>query len=78
MLATGERIRANAWGRYYVSNECNGCGLCSDIAPLNFAPSWDGSYYGVAAQPDDPAEDVAMQAARESCPLHCVHDDGDE
>jgi ferredoxin len=77
MLATGERIRANAWGPYYVSNECNGCGLCAYIAPFNFSPSWDGSYLGVAAQPDDPAENVAMEDARASCPLHCIHDDGD-
>lgn len=77
MPATGERIRANAWGRYYVTNECTGCGLCSYIAPLNFAPSWDGGYYGVAIQPQNPAEDAAMEAARDACPQLCIHDDGD-
>ena len=78
MHATGERIRANAWGRYYVSDECNACGLCCYAAPLNFAPSWDGSYYGVAGQPSNPTERAAMEVARDSCPLHCIHDDGDE
>jgi ferredoxin len=78
MLATGERIRANAWGRYYVTDECDGCGLCSFIAPANISRSWDGSYYGVAIQPENPAEVAALEAARDACPLLCLHDDGDE
>jgi ferredoxin len=78
MLATGERIRANAWGRYYVTNDCSGCGLCFDIAPLNFSRSWDGSYYGVAIQPENSAEVAAMEAARDTCPQLCIRDDGDE
>lgn len=77
MLAAGEPFRANAWGRYYVTDLCDGCGLCAAFAPLNFAPCWDGSYYGVAAQPQNPAEEEAMQAARDSCPLLCIGDDGD-
>lgn len=76
MLATGERIRANAWGPYYVSDECNGCGLCAYAAPLNFAPSWDGTYYAVVAQPGDLTERIDMEAARDSCPLQCIHNDG--
>jgi ferredoxin len=77
MLATGERIRANTWGRYYVTNGCNGCGLCCYIAPLNFGRSWDGSYYAVAIQPESPAEVVAVEAARDACPQLCIRDDGD-
>lgn len=29
MLPTGERLRANVWGRYYVTDECDGCGICA-------------------------------------------------
>jgi ferredoxin len=78
MPATAERLRANAWGRYYVTSECNGCGLCAYAAPLNFAPSWDGTYFAVAAQPENRAEQAALEVALDSCPQHCIHDDGDE
>jgi ferredoxin len=78
MQATGERIRANAWGRFYVTDECDGCGLCSFIAPASFSRSWDGSYYGLAVQPANAAELAAVEAARDACPQLCIHDDGDE
>jgi ferredoxin len=78
MPATAERYRANACGRYYVTEGCNGCGLCSYVAPANFSPSFDGAYYGVAAQPATPAEVADMDAALYACPQNCIHDDGDE
>ncbi|HEY7410449.1 MAG TPA: ferredoxin [Vicinamibacteria bacterium] len=78
MQATGERIRANAWGRFYVTDECNGCGLCASFAPDNFGSSWDGSYYAIAAQPANEDEERAVREAMDVCPDCCIRDDGDE
>lgn len=78
MLPTGERIRANAWGRYYVTDECDACGLCDESAPGLFARSWDGSYYAVVAQPATPDEERALWGAMACCPRQCIKDDGDE
>lgn len=78
MEPTGERIRANAWGRYYVTDECDACGICASYAPENFASSWDGTYYAVLQQPADDDEEIAVQDAMEACPLRCIRDDGDE
>lgn len=77
MLPTGERLRANAWGRYYVTDECDGCGICAACAPLNFDRSWDGTYYAVAQQPKDESEQEAMRSAIAACPLHCIKYDPD-
>jgi ferredoxin len=75
MIATGERLRSNAWGRYYVTDECNGCGLCVALAPYNFIRSWDGTYYTVLDQPRGESEKHAVREALLACPLHCIKDD---
>jgi len=78
MESIGERIRASAWGRYYVTDECDACGLCAECAPGNFGRSWDGTYYAVAAQPTTDREEREVEQAMATCPLQCIHDDGDE
>lgn len=76
-IATGERLRKNAWGKYYVTDECDGCGLCASYAMCNFECNEDGSYYYVIQQPFDDAEDQAIRDAMGTCPKACIRDDGD-
>jgi ferredoxin len=81
MFATkvrGERLRKNAWGRYYVTDACNGCGVCVDYAVMNFAASDDGRYFYVIQQPQDEGEEEMVRAAMRACPEECIGDDGDE
>ena len=73
--APAERLRANAWGRYYVSNECNGCGLCTYLRPSTSRRRWT-ALLRVAPQPHGEKE-ASVRTRRRSCPLHCIHDDGD-
>jgi ferredoxin len=77
LVVVQERLRANAWGRYYVTAECNGCGLCASYAPVSFAAPFDRGYYAVAHQPLGPAEEAAVRTAMLVCPFRCIHDDGD-
>lgn len=72
-----ERIRANAWGKYYVTGECNGCGVCAWCAPQNFGTTFDRAYFAVMHQPVGESEREAVEAAVAACPLHCIHDDGE-
>ena len=74
---TVQRLRKNAWGPYYVTDECNGCGLCATYSPECLESSPDGSYFYVIQQPMDEAEEFALQEAQEACPLHCLRADGD-
>ena len=78
MITMGRRPRENAEGRYYVSDECDGCGICSDCAPANFELSADATYYYVIQQPYDEEEEQAMRAALEACPRHALRADGDD
>jgi ferredoxin len=73
-----ERLRANAWGPYYVTADCNGCALCVFLAPSNFAPDMERTYCAVLHQPLGASELEDVRAALDCCPLHCIHDDGDE
>jgi ferredoxin len=73
----GQRLRANDFGRYYVTDGCNGCGLCVEIAPLNFTFSYDGDYCALFAQPLTAHEEGLVRRVMEECPRACVRDDGD-
>ena len=77
LTVVSERLRANAWGRYYVTAECNGCGLCARYAPDNFAAPFDGAYYAILHQPLGAREEAAVRTAMLVCPFRCIHDDGD-
>lgn len=72
MIATGQRIRRNAWGRYYVTDECDGCGVCATCAPVNFEPAEDGTYYYLVQQPYDDWEEGCVQDAMDACPKQCI------
>jgi hypothetical protein len=73
-----ERLRANAFGRYYVTGDCDGCGDCVAIAPMNFAWSNDHEYCAVYAQPAGAHELDLMEQVKLLCPQHAVCDDGDD
>ncbi len=77
-MTTGRRLRKNEYGRYYVTDECNGCGVCAQCAELNFEQAFDGTYYYVVQQPYDDAEEAAVQAAIRACPMHAIRSDGEE
>jgi len=77
MRATGHRLRRNDWGRFYVTDECNACGICALYAPANFERSVDGSYYYLIQQPYDDWEEQAILDAMEACQMRCIRDDGD-
>jgi ferredoxin len=77
MERTGERLRANAWGPFYVTDECDACGICAVSAPENFARSWDGTYFAVLQQPENVREVQAVREAMTACPRQCIKDDWD-
>jgi ferredoxin len=77
MQATGKRLNDNAPGRYYVTDQCNGCGLCFSIALLNFMYSNDSSYYYIYQQPADEREEADIREAIGVCQMDCIKDDGD-
>ncbi|HAL55017.1 MAG TPA: ferredoxin [Bacteroidetes bacterium] len=76
MAMPGTRLEENAPGRYYVTSDCNGCGICFSYAVLSFMYSNDSSYYYIYQQPADEREEQDIRKAMEVCPMNCIKDDG--
>ena len=58
--------------RYFITDECDGCGLCVACAPDNVEPSWDGSACVVAHPPASAREERALHDAEMGCPRACL------
>ena len=65
----------DALGRYFITDECDGCGLRVACAPDNVVASWDGSHRTVAHQPANQREENALHDAEMGCSLACLHRD---
>ena len=75
MNPVGKRFEDNAHGKYYVTDACNGCGLCFSKALQNFMYSNDSSYYYIIQQPVDEREEADIREAISVCPKDCIKDD---
>lgn len=71
------KLQENVPGKYYVTNECNGCGVCFSQALQNFMYSNDSTYYFVYQQPANAREEEDVLRAMETCPMNCIKDDGE-
>ena len=77
MVTTNKRITDNVPGKFYVTDACDGCGLCFSKALQNFMYSNDSSYYYVIQQPVDEREEEDIREAISVCSMDCIKDDGD-
>lgn len=77
MQVPAHRLADNVPGKYYVTSNCNGCGLCFSYALQNFMYSNDSTYYYVYQQPADEREEEDIRRAISVCPMDCIRDDGD-
>jgi ferredoxin len=77
MSATDPPPSQNAEGRYSITEECDGCGICASYSAYSFAASADAARYFVMRQPVDGSEEEALlRDAMQACPLSCIRDDG--
>jgi ferredoxin len=77
MQLSGTRLQDNAPGKFYVTDSCNGCGLCFSLALQSFMYSNDSSYYFIYQQPVDEREEADIREAISVCPMDCIKDNGD-
>jgi ferredoxin len=77
MVQEGKRLIDNAPGKFYVTDMCDGCGLCFSKALQNFMYSNDSSFYYVYQQPMDEREEEDIREAMSVCPQDCIKDDGE-
>ena len=66
------RTTGRPWGRYFITEECDGCAACVARAPENVVLAWDGSHCVVAYQPANAREAADLQSAETACPRACL------
>lgn len=66
----------NVPGRYYTTEDCDGCGYCAIVAPGNFGFEKTEEKYYVARQPGTSAEEARLVDAMEDCPVDAILADG--
>jgi ferredoxin len=70
--ATTRRLPNNVSGKFYTTEECDGCAYCASIAPENFDFEKESNTYFVARQPRSSEEEEYMREAAEDCPVDAI------
>ncbi len=71
-----ERKAKNVSGKYYITDECDGCAYCASVAPENFDYDKESNSYYVCKQPADSGEEELVQEAMEDCPIDAIRVNG--
>ncbi|MFN0157143.1 MAG: ferredoxin [Bacteroidota bacterium] len=72
MTQTG--LSTNLPGRYFVSDECDGCAYCALVAPDNFDFDKLTNTYYVARQPQTTDEIGLVSEVMEDCPVDAIQE----
>ncbi len=69
------RLPMNTPGKYYVTEDCDGCAYCASVAPENFDFDKVTNTYYVARQPKTGPEVEFVREAMEDCPIDAIRED---
>ena len=62
----------NSPGRFFTTEECDGCAYCAAVAPDNFEFEKSTNTYFVGRQPNDTHEEDGVREAMEDCPVDAI------
>lgn len=68
----GRRLPHNVEGKYYTTEECDGCAYCASVAPENFDFQKETNTYFVCRQPQTADEEDQVREAAEDCPVDAI------
>ncbi len=68
------KLANNVDGKYFVTEECDGCAYCASVAPENFEFDKATNTYYISKQPENQEELEFVQEAMEDCPVDAVHE----
>ncbi|HEX9657468.1 MAG TPA: ferredoxin [Bacteroidota bacterium] len=74
----GNRLPKNVEGKYYTTDDCNGCAYCASVAPDNFDFDKPSNSYYVSKQPGDPNEEELVDEALSDCPIDAIQIEGNK
>lgn len=75
MTDESKKLPRNVPGKYYVTDDCDGCAYCAAVAPDNFEFDKPTNTYFVGKQPDNPDEEELVREAMEDCPVDAIRAD---
>ncbi len=67
-----KKLPTNVSGKYYTTEECDGCAYCAAVAPDNFEFDKPTNTYFVGKQPVDSEEEDLVRDAMEDCPVDAI------
>lgn len=75
MADEAKKLPRNAPGKYFVTEECDGCAYCAAVAPDNFEYDKPTNTYFVGKQPENPEEEELVREAMEDCPVDAIREE---
>jgi ferredoxin len=66
------RLPSNVPGKYYVTDDCDGCAYCASVAPDHFDFERESNTYYVSRQPVNAEEEDFLQEAKDDCPVDAI------
>ena len=66
------KLPNNVPGKYYTTDDCDGCAYCASVAPDNFDYEKTSNTYYVAHQPEDIVQEEFLQEALDDCPVDAI------
>ena len=70
--SNARKLPHNVDGKYFVTEECDGCAYCASVAPDNFEFDKPTNTYFISKQPSTQEEAEFVQEAMEDCPVDAV------
>jgi len=67
------KLPKNVPGKYYTTDECDGCAYCAAVAPENFEFEKTTNTYFIGRQPLDTDEEEFVREAMDDCPVDAIH-----
>lgn len=70
------KLPLNVPGKFYVTEECDGCAYCASVAPENFEFDRESNTYFVSKQPSNAEEMEFITEAMDDCPVDAIRKNG--
>jgi ferredoxin len=74
MNTAARKLPGNVDGKFFTTEDCDGCAYCAAVAPENFDFDKTTNTYFVARQPANEEEAEVVNEAMEDCPLDAIRD----
>jgi ferredoxin len=68
----GQKLPANVPGKFFTTEECDGCAYCAAVAPDNFEFDKPTNTYFVGKQPENSEEEEMIRDAMDDCPVDAI------